>query len=83
MSNLPQQSEQEKEFEKKLLNAICDRLMSLGEISRMKDFLKSYPKENLADVHNNETGAYYLMNREQPLKLVEYNLKTFEVTKID
>jgi hypothetical protein len=83
MSEAVPQSDQEKEFDKKLLNAICDKLMSLGEISRMKDFLKSYPKENLADVHNNETGAYYLMNREQPLKLVEYNLKTFEVFKVD
>ncbi|WP_207423950.1 hypothetical protein [Desertivirga brevis] len=77
-------SEQSKEtteavFEAKLLAAICGKLIELGEIKAEEEFLENYPKENLADVHNQETGAYYLMKGEKPLKLVEYNLKTFEV----
>jgi len=72
----------EEVFEAELLDAICEKLIALSEITKKKQFIKSYPKENLADVHNNETGAYYLMNREHPIKLVEYNLKTLEVFKI-
>ncbi|WP_207536507.1 hypothetical protein [Desertivirga arenae] len=69
----------EAEFERKLLSAICKKLIELGEIKDEAEFLEKYPKENLADVHNQETGAYYLMTGEKPLKLVEYNLKTFDV----
>jgi hypothetical protein len=66
-------------FESKLLSAIIHSLKVLGELENEDDFLTTYPKENLADVHNNEAGAYYLMTRDKPLKLVEYNLITQEV----
>lgn len=69
----------EAEFESKLLAAICTKLIELGEIKAEEEFLENYPKENLADVHNQETGAYYLMTGDKPLKLVEYDLKTLEV----
>ena len=76
-------SNQEKLFEQQLLSAICKRLIALGEINSAEEFLASYPKDNLADVHNQETGAYFLMNRESPLKLVEYNLTTFTVIETE
>jgi hypothetical protein len=69
-------------FESKLLSAIIHSLKVLGELENEDDFLATYPKENLADVHNNETGAYYLMTGDKPLKLVEYNLITQEVLVI-
>lgn len=75
-------STDEQQFEQKLLAAICKKLIGLGEISTEAEFLESYPKDNLADVHNKVNGAYYLMNREKPLKLVEYNLETFAVIEI-
>jgi hypothetical protein len=73
----PQSAEQE--FEANLLKAICEKLIELGEIKTEQEFLESYPKDHLADVHNGETGAYYLMNREKPLKLIGYNLKKYEI----
>ncbi len=66
-------------FELNLLSALCLKLIELGEIETENEFLNSYPKDRLADIHNNVTGAYYLMNGETPVKLVEYNLITFEV----
>jgi len=69
-------------FEQQLFKALCRKLILLGEIKNEDEFLESYPKDNLADVHNNETGAYYLMNRESPIKLVEYSLKSFEVFEV-
>ena len=75
-------SDQERSFESQLLTALCTKLIELGEITSEEEFLESYPKDNLADVHNNETGAYYLMNREKPIKLVEYNLLNYSVIPI-
>ena len=73
-------SSKEEQFEQDLLRAICNKLLLLGEIKNEAEFLESYPKDNLADVHDNEKGSYYLMNRESPIKLVDYNLLTHTVT---
>ncbi|MEJ6980287.1 hypothetical protein WG906_07490 [Pedobacter sp. P351] len=79
MNSDERKSKAEHLFEATLLSAICKKLIEIGEIETENEFLDSYPKDRLADVHNNETGAYYLMTGETPVKLVEYNLVSFEV----
>jgi len=81
-NNINPDKNKEELFEATLLKILSNKLVEIGEIQNPEEFLESYPKDNLADIHNNETGAYYLMNREKPLKLVEYNLKTYEVFKV-
>lgn len=71
---------EEQDFENRLLQALCQKLQQLGEITDQEDFLENYPKDNLADIHNDDKGAYYLMTTLKPLKLIEYDLKTFEIT---
>ncbi|WP_207425296.1 hypothetical protein [Pedobacter sp. SYSU D00535] len=70
-------------FEQRLHDALCEKLIELGEIKTPGEFLASYPKDRLAEVHDNQTGAYFLMKGEKPLKLVEYNLLTYSVKLIN